>query len=53
VRLVEKGDHIFSQREPRSMMEDILSEELFAQAGGSSANREAQSPRALREVSAK
>jgi pimeloyl-ACP methyl ester carboxylesterase len=53
VRLVEKGDHIFSQREPRSMMEDILSEELFAQAGGSPASREAQSPRALREVSAK
>jgi pimeloyl-ACP methyl ester carboxylesterase len=53
VRLVESGDHIFSQREPRSMMEDILSEELFAPAGERSASLEAQSPRALREVSAK
>jgi alpha-beta hydrolase superfamily lysophospholipase len=32
VRIVGSGDHIFSRREPRSVMEGILSEELFARA---------------------
>jgi alpha/beta superfamily hydrolase len=34
VRIVGSGDHIFSRREPRSVMEGILSEELFARADG-------------------
>jgi pimeloyl-ACP methyl ester carboxylesterase len=53
VRIVESGDHIFSQREPRSLMEDILSEELFAPVGERSASQAAHSPRALGGVSAK
>jgi hypothetical protein len=53
VRIVESGDHIFSRREPRSLMEDILSEELFAPAGERSASRAAQSPGALGGASAK
>jgi alpha-beta hydrolase superfamily lysophospholipase len=32
LRIVDSGDHIFSRREPRSIMEGILSEELFARA---------------------
>jgi dienelactone hydrolase len=32
VRIVDSGDHIFSRREPRSLMENVLSEELFARA---------------------
>jgi alpha-beta hydrolase superfamily lysophospholipase len=32
VRIVEYGDHIFSRREPRSIMESVLSEELFIRA---------------------
>ncbi len=32
VRIVDSGDHIFSRREPRSLMEAVLSEELFARA---------------------
>jgi alpha-beta hydrolase superfamily lysophospholipase len=32
VRIVENGDHIFSRREHRSIMEDVLSEELFLRA---------------------
>jgi pimeloyl-ACP methyl ester carboxylesterase len=53
VRLVESGDHIFSQRKPRSMMEDILSEELFAGGGERAPILKAQSPPALQRVSAK
>jgi pimeloyl-ACP methyl ester carboxylesterase len=32
IRIVESGDHIFSRREHRSIMEDVLSEELFLRA---------------------
>ena len=32
VRIVESGDHIFSRREPRTIMEHVLSEELFTRA---------------------
>jgi alpha-beta hydrolase superfamily lysophospholipase len=32
VRIVECGDHIFSRREPRSIMESVLSDELFMRA---------------------
>jgi pimeloyl-ACP methyl ester carboxylesterase len=53
VRIVESGDHIFSMREPRSLMEDILSEELFAPVGERSASPAAQSPGALGGVAAK
>jgi len=34
VRIVDSGDHIFSRREHRSVMEDVLSEELFTRANG-------------------
>jgi hypothetical protein len=53
VRLVESGDHIFSQREPRSIMEDILSEELFAPAGERAAGPGASSRRTLPQLSVK
>src|SRR6185437_12076350 len=33
VRIVDSGDHIFSRREPRAIMENVLSEELFARSG--------------------
>jgi alpha-beta hydrolase superfamily lysophospholipase len=32
VRVVDSGDHIFSRREHRDIMENVLSEELFARA---------------------
>jgi hypothetical protein len=32
VRIVDSGDHIFSRRAPRSIMESVLSEELFERA---------------------
>ena len=53
VRLVESGDHIFSRRESRFVMEDILSEELFARAADADSIAEARASRALREASAK
>ena len=34
IRIVDSGDHIFSRREHRSIMEDVLSEELFTRANG-------------------
>jgi hypothetical protein len=30
VRIVDSGDHIFSRREPRALMGNLLSKELFA-----------------------
>jgi len=34
IRIVDSGDHIFSRREHRAIMEDVLSEELFTRANG-------------------
>ena len=52
VRIVDSGDHIFSRREPRSIMENVLSEELFVRANDAAAT--APNPtRPLQQASAK
>jgi hypothetical protein len=53
VRIVENGDHIFSRREPRCIMENVLSEELFAYAADEDGATEPRSSRALQQASAK
>jgi pimeloyl-ACP methyl ester carboxylesterase len=54
VRIVDSGDHIFSRREPRSIMENVLSEELFACADAAAETTEPRRPsHPLRQVSAK
>ena len=53
VRIVDSGDHIFSRREPRSIMEDVLSEELFAHADETTESTRPRSSRTFRRVSAK
>ena len=57
IRIVDSGDHIFSRREPRVIMENVLSEELFAHAGGAPTDPPTPSaPRAapsLRQASSK
>jgi alpha-beta hydrolase superfamily lysophospholipase len=53
VRIVDSGDHIFSRREARSIMENVLCEELFAHADEAAESTKPRSPRALRQVSAK
>jgi pimeloyl-ACP methyl ester carboxylesterase len=42
VLVVDSGDHIFSRRGPRIIMENALSEELFARAGDTSRERSPQ-----------
>jgi alpha-beta hydrolase superfamily lysophospholipase len=51
VRLVDGGDHIFSRREARSVMEAILSEELFARFAEPAAMVEGHASRALEKGS--
>jgi alpha-beta hydrolase superfamily lysophospholipase len=54
VRIVDSGDHIFSRREPRSIMENVLSEELFACADAAAETTEPRRPsHPLRQASAK
>jgi hypothetical protein len=53
VRIVDSGDHIFSRRDPRSIMEDVLSEELFAHGDETAESTTPRSSRELRQVSAK
>jgi pimeloyl-ACP methyl ester carboxylesterase len=53
VLMVDSGDHIFSRREPRSIMEDVLSEELFAHTDEAAESTEPRSSRALQQISAK
>jgi alpha-beta hydrolase superfamily lysophospholipase len=53
VRIVDSGDHIFSRREPRSIMENVLSEELFARTDDAAATTGARLSRALRQASMK
>jgi alpha-beta hydrolase superfamily lysophospholipase len=53
VRIVDSGDHIFSRREPRAIMANVLCEELFAHTDEAAKSTEPRSPRALRQVSAK
>jgi hypothetical protein len=50
VRIVDSGDHIFSRRAPRSIMENVLSEELFDRAADQ--RGAAYSSRPLRRVPA-
>ena len=52
VRILDSGDHIFSRRESRSIMENVLSEELFARADEAAANAPHLS-QALQQASAK
>jgi alpha-beta hydrolase superfamily lysophospholipase len=52
VRIVGSGDHIFSRREPRSIMEGILSEELFARVGDA-AEAAQPPPRGLQQAPVK
>jgi hypothetical protein len=57
VRILDAGDHIFSRREPRSIMENVLSEELFAHADGAARGGRAPpiagAPASLGEVTPK
>jgi pimeloyl-ACP methyl ester carboxylesterase len=53
VRIVDSGDHIFSRREPRSIMENVLSEELFAHTDEGAATTGSRLSRALRQASVK
>jgi alpha-beta hydrolase superfamily lysophospholipase len=52
VRIVDSGDHIFSRREHRSIMEAVLSEELAVRADDGAATG-LRPPRALQQASAK
>ena len=53
VRIVDSGDHIFSRRQPRSVMEDVLSEELFARTDDGIETAEPPPTRALQQASVK
>jgi hypothetical protein len=51
IRIVDSGDHIFSRREPRSLMENVLSEELFTRANHAREPALSASPTEIREAS--
>jgi alpha-beta hydrolase superfamily lysophospholipase len=53
LRLIDGGDHIFSRRVPRSLMENVLSEELYARADDAGAAPDSRVPTALPQISAK
>lgn len=53
IRILNGGDHIFSRREHRLVMENVLCEELTARDGESSGSDEAQAGRRLAEATAK
>jgi alpha/beta superfamily hydrolase len=53
LRILDSGDHIFSRREPRSIMENVLSEELFARADDRTQASGPPQSRALQQASAK
>lgn len=53
VRILDSGDHIFSRREPRSIMENVLSAELFAPADAAAEMTGPQASGGLRRVSVK
>ena len=53
MRILDSGDHIFSRREPRSIMENVLSEELFGRAEERTEAGEPPQSRVLQQVSAK
>jgi alpha-beta hydrolase superfamily lysophospholipase len=53
LRLIDGGDHTFSRRAHRSLMENVLSEELYARADDSGATPDPRMPTALPQISAK
>ena len=53
LRLIDGGDHIFSRPAPRHMMENVLSEELYARAEGAGDSPTASGPNTLPNFSAK
>jgi alpha-beta hydrolase superfamily lysophospholipase len=53
LRLIDGGDHIFSRRAPRSLMESALSEELYASADDAGNTPDSHTPTALHHLSAK
>jgi alpha-beta hydrolase superfamily lysophospholipase len=53
VRIVDRGDHIFSRQEPRRIMESALSEELFAASGDALPAYDDRASLELRQASAK
>jgi alpha-beta hydrolase superfamily lysophospholipase len=53
VRLIDSGDHIFSRRVPRSLMENALSEELYASVDDAGESPGSRTPNSLRQISAK
>lgn len=53
VRIVDSGDHIFSRRQSRSIMENVLSEELFARADDTVETGEPPPSRALQQAPVK
>jgi alpha/beta superfamily hydrolase len=53
LRFIDGGDHIFSRRVPRSLMENVLSEELYARADDAGAAPDSRVPTALPQISAK
>jgi hypothetical protein len=53
LRLIDGGDHIFSRRAPRSLMENALSEELYARADDPGETPDSDTRTALHQTSAK
>jgi alpha-beta hydrolase superfamily lysophospholipase len=53
VRIVDSGDHIFSRRAPRSIMENVLSEELFVRADDETETAGPRPPRVIPQVTVK
>jgi alpha-beta hydrolase superfamily lysophospholipase len=53
VRIVDSGDHIFSRRAPRSIMENVLSEELFVRADDGTETAGPSPPRTIPQVTVK
>jgi alpha-beta hydrolase superfamily lysophospholipase len=53
LRLIDGGDHIFSRGAPRSLMENALSEELYARADDAGETTDSRTATALHQISAK
>jgi alpha-beta hydrolase superfamily lysophospholipase len=51
LRLIDGGDHIFSRRASRFLMENVLSEELYARADGVGETPVSHTPTALHQTS--
>jgi len=53
LRIIDSGDHIFSRWEARSIMENVLSEELYARAHDTDETSGPRPTRSLQQASAK